>query len=307
MCCFVFLFLILFVIVVLGLFVCKCVEVFVVEVVVLQVFVVVVKVDGVFDVIVNDNFNVVLWMQCVQEYKVIIEQIYCVVVDYLDVVLKEVYWDVLVLEECGNEVKGLKLVVVLDVDEIVLDNLFYQVCLVCDGKEYDELSWDQWVVEKKVKVILGVVDFVKVVNVKGVILLYIFNCVVYLKDVILVNLCEQGLLVVDDSVFLGLGIVVEGCEQVGSEKNCCCCLVGQKYCVLMQFGDQLGDFVEVIVNINEGCDVLLQQYYDWFGECWWMLLNLIYGGFELVQFNNDYSQLCQICYDVKCVVLDYVL
>ncbi|TGQ50199.1 acid phosphatase, partial [Mesorhizobium sp. M1C.F.Ca.ET.212.01.1.1] len=95
------------------------------------------------------------------------------------------------------------------------------------------------------------------------------NRAVHLKDATLANLREQGLPVADDSVFLGLGTVVPGCEQAGSEKNCRRRLAGQKYRVLMQFGDQLGDFVEVTANTNEGRDALLQQYHDWFGERWW--------------------------------------
>jgi acid phosphatase len=106
-------------------------------------------------------------------------------------------------------------------------------------------------------------------------------------------------------VFLGLGTVVEGCEQAGSEKNCRRRLAGQQYRVLMQFGDQLGDFVEVTANTNEGRDALLQQYHDWFGERWWMLPNPTYGGFEPAQFNNDFSQPRQARHDAKRAALDY--
>ena len=140
---------------------------------------------------------------------------------------------------------------------------------------------------------------------KGVTILYISNRAVHLKDATLANLREQGLPVADDSVFLGLGTVVPGCEQAGSEKNCRRRLAGQKYRVLMQFGDQLGDFVEVTANTNDGRDALLQQYHDWFGERWWMLPNPTYGGFEPAQFNNDYSQSRQARHDAKRAALDY--
>ena len=233
------------------------------------------------------------------------DRTYRAAADHLDKALKEANWDALVPEERGNAAKGLKPAVVLDVDETVLDNSPYQARLVRDGTEYDELSWDQWVAEKKAKAIPGVVDFAKAANAKGVTLLYISNRAVHLKDATLANLREQGLPVADDSVFLGLGTVVEGCEQAGSEKNCRRRLAGQKYRVLMQFGDQLGDFVEVTANTNEGRDALLQQYHDWFGERWWMLPNPTYGGFEPAQFNNDYSQSRQARHDAKRAALDY--
>ena len=253
----------------------------------------------------NDNLNAVLWMQRAQEYKAITEQTYRAAADRLDAALKESHWDALVPEERGNDAKGLKPAVVLDLDETVLDNSPYQARLVRDGKEYDEMTWDQWVAEKKAKAIPGVVDFAKAANEKGVTLLYISNRAVHLKEATLANLRAEGLPVADDSVFLGLGTVVEGCEQAGSEKNCRRRLAGQQYRVLMQFGDQLGDFVEVTANTNEGRDALLQQYHDWFGERWWMLPNPTYGGFEPAQFNNDFSQPRQARHDAKRAALDY--
>ena len=257
------------------------------------------------DATANDNLNAVLWMQRSQEYRAITEQTYRSAADHLDKALKEANWDALVPEERGNPAKGLKPAVVLDVDETVLDNSPYQARLVRDGKEYDEVTWAQWVAEKKAKAIPGVVDFAKAANAKGVTLLYISNRAVHLKDATLANLREQGLPVADDSVFLGLGTVVKDCEQNGSEKNCRRRLAGQQYRVLMQFGDQLGDFVEVTANTNEARDALQQQYHDWFGERWWMLPNPSYGGFEPAQFNNDYSQSRQARQDAKRAALDY--
>lgn len=253
----------------------------------------------------NDNLNAVLWIQRSQEYRAITEQTYRAAADHLDKALKEPNWDALVPEERGNDAKGLKPAVVLDLDETVLDNSPYQARLVRDGKEYDELSWDQWVSEKKAKAIPGVVDFAKAANAKGVTLLYISNRAVHLKEATLANLRAEGLPVADDSVFLGLGTVVPGCEQAGSEKNCRRRLAGQSYRVLMQFGDQLGDFVEVTANTNDTRDALLQEYHDWFGERWWMLPNPTYGGFEPAQFNNDYSQPRQARHAAKRAALDY--
>ena len=148
--------------------------------------------DGARDATANDNLNAVLWMQRAQEYRAITEQTYRAAADRLDAALKEAHWDALVPEERGNEAKGLKPAVVLDVDETVLDNSPYQARLVRDGKEYDELSWDQWVAEKKAKAIPGVVDFAKAANAKGVTLLYISNRAVHLKDATLANLREQA-------------------------------------------------------------------------------------------------------------------
>lgn len=238
----------------------------------------------------DDNLNAVLWVQSSAEYKAVAETVYRAAADHLDAALKERHWDALVPGERGNAATGLPPAVILDVDETVLDNSPYQARLVRDGKEYDEVTWDQWVAEKKAKPVPGVVDFAKAASAKGVTLLYLSNRAVHLQAATLANLRAEGLPVKDDSVFLGLGTVVPGCEQNGSEKNCRRRLAGQKYRVLMQFGDQLGDFAEIVANTPEGRAQLLDEYGDWFGERWWMLPNPTYGSWEPAVFNNDWQQ-----------------
>ena len=63
--------------------------------------------------------------------------------------------------ERGNATAGLPPAVVMDVDETVLDNSPYQARLVHDHLEYDEVTWAQWVAEKKAKPVPGVVDFAR--------------------------------------------------------------------------------------------------------------------------------------------------
>ena len=253
----------------------------------------------------HDNLNAVAWVQTSVEYRAITTQTFRAAADHLDAALKEKHWDALVPDERGNAAIGLKPAVVMDVDETVLDNSPYQARLIRDGKEYDEISWDQWVAEKKAKPLPGVVDFAKAAAEKGVTILYISNRAVHLKEATLANLREAGLPVADDSVFLGLGTVLEGCEQNGSEKNCRRRLAGQKYRVLMQFGDQIGDFVQVEANTREGRQALFDEYDDWFGERWWMLPNPTYGSWEPALFNNAWDQPAAARTQAKRDALDY--
>lgn len=238
----------------------------------------------------DDNLNAVVWVQTSQEYRALAEQTYRTAADRLDAALKERNWDALVPDERANTATGLKPAVVLDVDETVLDNSPFQARLVHGGGEYDEVAWDQWVAEKKAKAVPGVVEFAKAANAKGVTLLYISNRAVHLKDATIANLKAVGLPVANDDVFLGLGTFVKDCEQNGSEKNCRRMLAGRNYRVLMQFGDQLGDFVQVVANTREGRDALYAEYADWFGERWYMLPNPTYGSWEPALFNNDWAQ-----------------
>ena len=238
----------------------------------------------------DDNLNAVLWMQGSAEYQAASQTVYRAAADKLDAALKEKNWDALVSAERANAPLGLKPAVIMDVDETVLDNSPYQARLVQGGKEFNDLTWDAWVAEKKAKAVPGVVDFAKAASAKGVTILYLSNRAEHLQAATLANLRSVGLPVADDSVFLGLGTFVEGCEQNGSEKNCRRQLAGRKYRVLMQFGDQLGDFVQVVANTPEGRAELQDEYSDWFGERWWMLPNPTYGSWEPALFNNEWSQ-----------------
>jgi len=238
----------------------------------------------------NDNLNAVLWVQRAAEYDAVATTIYRGAADHLDIALKEKAWDALVPGERANAATGLAPAVVMDVDETVLDNSPYQARLVHDGGSYDEATWDLWVAEKKAKAVPGVVEFAKAAAAKGVTILYISNRATHLKDATIANLTAVGMPVKDDSVFLGLGTFVEGCEQNGSEKNCRRRLAGQKYRVLMQFGDQLGDFAEIVANTPDGRDALYEEYADWFGERWYMLPNPTYGSWEPAMFNNAWDK-----------------
>ncbi len=91
-------------------------------------------------------------------------------------------------------------------------------------------------------------------------------------------------------VFLGLGTFVADCEQVGSEKLGRRKLAGQQYRVLMQFGDQLGAFVQIVANTPEARAELSAQYADWWGQRWYMLPNPSYGSWEPALFNNNWAQ-----------------
>jgi 5'-nucleotidase (lipoprotein e(P4) family) len=239
----------------------------------------------------DDNLNAVLWVQRSEEYRANAISIYRAAADHLDAALKEPNWDALVPaeREAAAPLPGLAPAVIMDIDETVLDNSPYQARLVANGQEYNEVSWAEWVAEKQARPVPGVLEFARAAEARGVTILYLSNRAQHLQEATLANLREVGLPVKDDSVFLGLGMHVEGCEQHGSEKLCRRRHAGREYRVLMQFGDQLGDFVEIATNTPEARSALMEEYGDWFGERWWMLANPTYGSWEPAAFGNSWS------------------
>ena len=235
----------------------------------------------------DDNLNAVAWVQRSVEYRTTVTGIYRAAAAQLDAALASGE-DALDPAERRPVPAGLPPAVVMDVDETVLDNSPYQARLVADGGEYADASWDAWVAEGRARAVPGVLEFAREAQARGITILYISNRGAHLKDATLANLRAVGMPVADDTVFYGLGLAVPGCEQKGSEKLCRRRLAAGQYRIVMQFGDQLGDFVQVAENTPAARAALATRHGDWWGRRWWMLPNPTYGSWEPALFGNQW-------------------
>ena len=238
----------------------------------------------------DDNLNAVLWLQRSMEYQALSETVFRAATERLDAALADPSWDALVHAEraAAGDSRELPPAVILDIDETVLDNSAYQARLVVDGQEFSDPAWDAWVEERKAIPVPGALDFTRAAAAKGITVFYISNRSAALAEATLDNLRSQGLPVQHDAVFLGLGMQVPGCEQAGSGKSCRRQLVGRGHRVLMQFGDQLGDFAQLAANTPEQHAALHAGHRDWFGARWWVLPNPTYGAWEAAIFDNNW-------------------
>ena len=253
----------------------------------------------------NDNLNAVAWTQTAIEHDLIYREVFRNAGEKLGAALKDRQWDALPANERKRaNVSKLKPAVIVDIDETVLDNSPYQARLVQQGKEFDEYSWSEWCREKAAKPLSGALEFAQAAAGRGVTVFYLSNRAQDLNEATLDNLRTAGFpLASAETVFLGLGTVVEGCEQNGTEKGCRRELVGRKYRVLMQFGDQLGDFVDVDANTPEGRRAAVEPYGEWIGQRWFVLPNPTYGSWEPALFNNDWHQTPEMRRKAKLVAL----
>lgn len=237
----------------------------------------------------DDDLNAALWTQVAVEHDLVFEEIYRNARRELDRALADPAWDALPHEDREGSVGGLPPAIIVDVDEAVLDNSPYQARLIASGEEFGEYSWSSWCKEEAARALPGALAFARYAAERGVRIFYLSNRAKDLDQVTLENLRKQGFPVASDDVFLGLGTVVPDCEQYGSDKGCRRRLVGRGYRVLMQFGDQVGDFVDVVANVPGQRRQVVEPYMDWIGERWWVLPNPTYGSWEPATFNNDWS------------------
>jgi len=237
----------------------------------------------------DDNLNAVAWSQTAVEHDLIYLQTYRDAESRLLDALHDTNWDALSKADRISPLKHLKPAVILDIDETVLDNSPYQARLVKSGGEFNEADWAAWCEAAQARALPGAVEFTRFAASHGIAVIYISNRAKDLDQATVANLSKVGLPVSGPEAFLGLGTVVEGCEQVGSEKGCRRQLVSQHYRVLMQFGDQLGDFLDVTANTEAGRRTAVADYLPWIGTRWFVLPNPTYGSWEPALFNNDWS------------------
>lgn len=239
----------------------------------------------------NDNLNAVAWTQTAIERDLIYRQAWRDAREQLARALADRRWEALPQGTRKAPYKGRNTAVIVDVDETVLDNSPYQARLVRDGTSFDEFSWAEWCREERAAAIPGALEFAREAARRGVTVFYLSNRASDLRDATLANLRKLGFpLPENKNVFLGLGTFVEGCEQDGSEKGCRRELIARDHRVLMQVGDQLGDFVDIEANTPAGRRDAIAPYLDWIGTRWFVLPNPTYGSWEPALFNNAWSQ-----------------
>ena len=238
----------------------------------------------------NDDLDAVAWAQTAIEHDLIYTEIYRDAQSRLLDALHDPDWDALTRQDRVAPTAGLPPAVVLDIDETVLDNSAYQARLVKNGGSFNETTWAAWCREERARALPGALAFTQFAAAHGIAVIYISNRAQDLDAVTLANLRKVGFPVSGPDAFLGLGAVEPGCKQVGDGKGCRRELVSRKYRVLMQFGDQLGDFVDIPVNTLAGRRQAIAGYMGWIGTRWFVLPNPTYGSWEPALFNNDWRE-----------------
>ncbi len=238
----------------------------------------------------DDNLNAVAWTQTSIEHDLIYREVYRNAAAHLDAALADAHWDALPHAERSGDVAALKPAIILDIDETVLDNTPYAVRRMREGKGYEPESWRQWCEEKSARPLPGALEFTRLAASRGITVFYVTNRRTDVAQATLANLREQGFPLADQvEVVLPAGTLVPGCEAKGSDKGCRRRLIAQRYRVLMQFGDQIGDFVDVAAATPAGHRAAVEPYLDWVGERWFVLPNPTYGAWEAVLFGNDWN------------------
>lgn len=189
------------------------------------------------------------------------------------------------LEQTGNY-QSKPPAVILDVDQTVLDNIAYQARLIRNGSSYPD-GWIEWAKEEQADFMPGVKEFIEYALSKGVEVFFVTNRVIEIEQATINNLEKLGFKL---SSKLDL-ILSKGENGWGSNKTSRRELIAKDYRIIMMFGDNFGDFVDIEENLLPAGERVkfAKQYEKYWGTSWYMLANPTYGAWEGSLIGFDYS------------------
>jgi 5'-nucleotidase (lipoprotein e(P4) family) len=235
----------------------------------------------------HENLNAVLWVQTALEYEASALQAYRLAALQLDAALADRSWTA-ATEQKGDASK-LPPAVILDIDETVLDNSYYQARMIRDKTPYATATWDPWVMEMRATAIPGAREFTSYAEKKGVTVFYVTNRTANLEDATRKNLAAEHF-----PLMQGLDTVLtrgERPEWRESAKGPRRAYVAASYRILMLVGDDLSDFVVDASGAPAERRQKAEPYHDWWGRRWIMLPNPTYGSWERAVVGNEQDHL----------------
>jgi acid phosphatase len=233
----------------------------------------------------NDLLNAVLWMQRSVEYKASALTAFALARIRLDQALADPNWTGAPKEQTGAY-QSLPPAVILDVDETILDNSGYQAWMILKDMTFDPKTWNAFVNTVTSVPIPGALEFAKYADAKGVKMFYISNRTVEEKEPTKKNLEKFGF-----PMGGGVDTVLTVREQPtwGSAKGTRRAHVAKSYRVLLNLGDNFGDFVDEYRGTEADRLKVLNEHRDRWGREWIMLPNPSYGSFESAPFGHDFK------------------
>jgi len=175
-----------------------------------------------------------------------------------------------------------KLAVVVDIDETMVDNSFYEAQNVLGNFGYPE-RWSEWIDKASATAIPGAVDFMKYAVSKGVDVFYISNRKIAEKDATVKNMRSLGFPMIDDDHLL--------LRDKTSSKNERRDKVAATHEIILLIGDNMNDFGGIYENktVVDRFAVTDDNKTE-FGKRFIVLPNPMYGDWESAVLKYNFKQ-----------------
>ncbi|MDQ7039349.1 MAG: 5'-nucleotidase, lipoprotein e(P4) family [Rhodothermus sp.] len=218
------------------------------------------------------------WVQTSAEYTALALQAYATARRQLERALADSTWTAYPPQAFASDLFRRPPAVIVDVDETVLDNSPYQAWLITTGQNFSSASWARWTQAAQAQPVPGAVTFVQAARQRGVLVFYVTNRTADLEEATRRNLQAVGFPLPDTvDVILTRG---ERPEWATADKEPRRAFLGRRYRILLQIGDQLGDFLPEPAATVEARRALVRRYHTWWGTRWIVLPNPQYGAWQ---------------------------
>lgn len=234
----------------------------------------------------NDMLMAVLWTQRSVEYKANALTVFALARIRLDEALADRSWTAAPLEQKGD-FGSLPPAVILDVDETVLDNSLYQVWLARSGQSFSTRTWNQFCADQVSLAIPGAVEFTKYADSKGVKVFYITNRDASVEAVTRENMAKLGFPMGGN---VDTFLMQNERKEWASAKSTRRAVVTREYRVLLNIGDNFGDFDDRYRTSPVEREKAYVEDTPYWGRQWLMLPNPTYGSFDTAPYGHDFKK-----------------
>jgi 5'-nucleotidase (lipoprotein e(P4) family) len=233
----------------------------------------------------NDLLNAVLWMQRSVEYKAATLTAFALARIRLDQALADPSWTAAPKEQTAAY-QSLPPALILDIDETILDNSGYQAWMALKGTMFDPKTWNAYVNTVTSLAIPGAVEFAQYADAKGVKVFYMSNRTAEEEPATRKNIEKLGFPM---GGTVDTMLMVRKQPDWGSAKGTRRAHIAKNYRVLLNIGDNFGDFVDEYRVSEAERQKVMDQHRDRWGREWIMIANPAYGSFETAPFGHDFK------------------
>ena len=236
-------------------------------------------------VIGREQVNATLWMQRAAEYEMSTMQVYRLATERLATTIAAPGSAALEQQSFDPQrLAAMPTAVIVDLDETVLDNSFYQARRALTGGEYDEASWQIWMREASAPAIAGSIDFLQAASRAGHKIFYVTNRECRAADARPDDPCPartatlrnlQALRLPNAAEPGALSLRRERPEWESSDKTVRRKWIAESYRIVALVGDDLRDFVDRPIYAARAAELA-----PLLGTRWFLLPNSMYGSWE---------------------------
>ena len=233
----------------------------------------------------NDLLNAVLWTQRSVEFKGHALGAFALARIRLDQALADRNWTAAPREQTGAY-QSLPPAVIVDIDETVLDNSGYQAWMTIKDTYFEAKTWTAFVNTVSSLPIPGALEFTQYAAGKGVAVFYVSNRTIEEEPATRRNLEKYGFpMAAGVDTLLTTRKRPEWTSVKGTRRA----FIARTHRILLNIGDNFGDFVDEFRGSEADRLKVLEQHRERWGREWIVIANPTYGSFESAPYSHDFK------------------